>query len=140
MATGSARPKRLSTGPGSLAKAPHDAARAREEFPPYMTTSLAAFYCGFRNSRGLHSAFRQGKVYPYGRRGGSGHYVWKRDDLDEFLRGDPKPANALRRDAGPGRPLKASSAVRRAGARERAQATADALTRVKMIAARGKSR
>src|ERR1700730_1987360 len=61
-----------------------------DDFPPFMPTSLAAHYCGFRNAHGLHAAFRKGKVHPWGRRGGSGTYIWKRDDLDEFLRGSTK--------------------------------------------------
>jgi hypothetical protein len=61
-----------------------------EDFPPFMPTPLAAYYCGFRNARGLHAAFRKGKVHPWGRRGGSGTYIWRRDDLDEFLRGSTK--------------------------------------------------
>lgn len=56
------------------------------EFPPFMPTWLAARYCGFRSPQGLYAAFRRGKVRPWGRRGGSG--TWKRDDLDEFLRGE----------------------------------------------------
>src|SRR5579863_168513 len=53
-----------------------------------MTTRVAAEYCGFRNSRGLISAYRRGKVRPYGRRGGTGSFVWRREDLDAFLRGE----------------------------------------------------
>src|SRR5579872_2642371 len=53
-----------------------------------MTTKVAAAYCGFKNARGLISAYRRGKVRPYGRRGGTGAFVWRREDLDAFLRGE----------------------------------------------------
>src|SRR5579872_1777147 len=81
----------LSTGEGNPDGDPTEPSRSGRpdgmEFPPFMPTPLAALYCGFRTAKGLHAAFRKGKVHPYGRRGGSGTYVWKRDDLDEFLRG-----------------------------------------------------
>jgi hypothetical protein len=56
--------------------------------PPVMATALAAQYCGFGSSRGLLSAFRRGKVFPVGRRGGTGTFTWRREDLDSFLRGE----------------------------------------------------
>jgi hypothetical protein len=58
------------------------------EFPPFMPTWLAARYCGFHTPQGLHAAFHKGKILPWGRRGGSGTYIWRRDDLDAFLRGE----------------------------------------------------
>jgi hypothetical protein len=42
-----------------------------------MLTVDAARYCGFRSPRGLLSAYRRGKVYPVGRRGGSGSFTWR---------------------------------------------------------------
>lgn len=41
-------------------------------FGAVLPTAEAAAYCGFRSSRGLLSAYRRGKVYPLGRRGGTG--------------------------------------------------------------------
>jgi hypothetical protein len=35
-------------------------------FPPFMPTPLAALYCGFRTAKGLHAAFRKGKVLEAG--------------------------------------------------------------------------
>lgn len=53
-----------------------------------LTTADAAAYCGFRSPRGLVSAYRRGKVYPVGRRGGSRSFTWRPEDLDAFLRGE----------------------------------------------------
>ena len=53
-----------------------------------LTTKAAAEYCGFRTVHGLHSAHRDGKIFPVGRRGGGGGtMMWSIDDLDAFLRG-----------------------------------------------------
>ena len=60
-----------------------------------MTTRDAARYCGFRAPSGLISAFRRGKIAPNGRRGGTGGYTWKRETLDEFLRGNGPMGDAL---------------------------------------------
>ena len=60
-----------------------------------MPTSLAAQYCGFRTPRGLLSAFRRGKVWPVGRRGRTGTFMWRREDLDAFLRGEQPMGAAL---------------------------------------------
>ena len=48
---------------------------------PCMSTVNAARYCGFRTSRGLLSAYRRGKVVPVGRRGKTGAFTWRREDL-----------------------------------------------------------
>jgi hypothetical protein len=57
---------------------------------PRMLTVDAARYCGFRSARGLLSAFRRGKLYPVGRRGTTGSFTWRREDLDAFLRGEER--------------------------------------------------
>jgi hypothetical protein len=66
---------------------PHVRDAVLPEYPPFMTTALAARYTGFANARGLLSAYRRGRVRPWGRRGGTGAFVWRRDDLDAFMRG-----------------------------------------------------
>lgn len=54
----------------------------------YLTTAEAAAYCRFKSVFGLHSAHRAGKVFPVGKRGGGrGTKMWRREDLDAFLRG-----------------------------------------------------
>jgi hypothetical protein len=53
-----------------------------------LPTADAAAYCGFRSTRGLLSAYRRGRVYPIGRRGRTGSFTWRRQDLDAFLRGE----------------------------------------------------
>jgi hypothetical protein len=70
-----------------------------------LATAEAAAYCGFRTARGLLSAYRRGKVYPVGRRGSSGSFTWRREDLDAFLRGEePMGAALALRDSADVRP------------------------------------
>jgi len=54
---------------------------------PFLTTAEAAAYCGFKTTAGLRKARMLGRVAAWGRRGGRGTLMWKREDLDEFLRG-----------------------------------------------------
>src|SRR5580704_10144292 len=54
-----------------------------------MTTAAAAAYCGFKTTGALRKARLEHRVVPYGRRGGRGTWIWRREDLDAFLRGDP---------------------------------------------------
>lgn len=62
-------------------------------WPPLLKTSDAARYCGFETVFGLHKAWGRGRVFPAGRRGGGkGTYMWRREDLDRFLRGE-EPTN-----------------------------------------------
>src|SRR5579863_4738735 len=61
-------------------------------FSPYLTTTAAAAYCGFRTSSALRKAAREGRIAPAGRRGGSGTWMWRREDLDAFVCGRT-PAN-----------------------------------------------
>src|SRR5471032_1421210 len=64
-----------------------------------LSTRAAARYCGFDSPRGLLSAYRRGKVYPLGRRGRSGSFTWRPEDLDAFLRGEePMGAAVALRD------------------------------------------
>ncbi|MBI5532157.1 MAG: helix-turn-helix domain-containing protein [Deltaproteobacteria bacterium] len=56
---------------------------------PFMTTADAAAYCGFKTTGGIRKAKHDGKIKPIGRRGGSGPWMWSRDELDRFLRGEP---------------------------------------------------
>src|SRR5579884_603553 len=134
---------------------------------------------GFTARKGCTPPFARARFRPWGRRGGSGTYIWKRDDLDEFLRGEAElggpmevrderegapardlgaegrrvlpanaptgptvrkvrgvPARASRHDAEPGRAREVSPSLRRAGPRERAQASADALEHVRRVALR----
>lgn len=66
-----------------------------EGFPPLMTTRVAAVYCGYKTTGALRKAFMEGRVRPAGRRGGRGSYMWAREELDRFLRGDP-PSDTIR--------------------------------------------
>jgi hypothetical protein len=61
-----------------------------------MTTAAAAVYCGFRSASALRKAKLEGRVRPAGRRGGRGTWMWAREELDRFLRGNrvlPFPRN-----------------------------------------------
>ena len=69
-------------------------------YPPFMPTTLAARYCGFNNSRGLVTAHRRGKVMHAGRRGETGAFMWSREDLDAFIRGQPVGEPVAVRDGG----------------------------------------
>jgi hypothetical protein len=54
----------------------------------YLCTTEAARYCGFKTSGGLRKAYLDGRVYPSGRRGGRGTWMWDKTQLDRFLRGE----------------------------------------------------
>lgn len=62
---------------------------------PYLTTAEAAAYCGFKTIGGIQQAVRRGKLKPAGRRGGTGTFVFTRDDLDAFLTGGLAPHGRL---------------------------------------------
>jgi hypothetical protein len=62
-------------------------------WPPLLPTSMAARYCGYADGAGIHKAHERGKLFPVGRRGGTGCFMWRREDLDRFLRGEG-PTNA----------------------------------------------
>jgi hypothetical protein len=62
---------------------------------PYLTSAEAATYCGFKTIGGIQQAVRRGKLKPAGRRGGTGTYVFAREDLDAFLTGGLKPHERL---------------------------------------------
>jgi hypothetical protein len=71
-----------------------------EDTRPFLTTREAAMYCGFKTAAGLRKAKLQGRVKAAGRRGGVGSLMWRRSDLDDFLRGVPIGAATLARSAG----------------------------------------
>lgn len=83
-----------------LAKAQGDRGhrRPKEEAPMVepidahenFTTSEAARYCRFRTPGGLRKAWYSMFVFPYGRRGGRMTLMWRRSELDRFLRGEPR--------------------------------------------------
>jgi hypothetical protein len=54
---------------------------------PFLTTAEAATYCGFKTAAGLRKARMLGRVAAWGRRGGRGTLMWRREDLDAFLAG-----------------------------------------------------
>ena len=56
---------------------------------PFLTTREATAYCGFKTTAALRKARLESRIAPAGRRGGSGTWVWAREDLDRFLRGAP---------------------------------------------------
>ncbi len=56
-------------------------------WPDFMSTSLAARYCGYKTTGALRKARLDGKIRPSGKRGGAGSWTWARADLDAFLRG-----------------------------------------------------
>lgn len=62
---------------------------------PYLTSAEAAIYCGFKTIGGIQQAVRRGKLKPAGRRGGTGTYVFAREDLDSFLTGGLQPHERL---------------------------------------------
>ncbi len=71
-------------------------------WPPYMTTALATSYCGFKTTGALRKAHLEHRILPYGRRGGRGTWIWRRDDLDAFLRGKlPATIPTLERSGAP---------------------------------------
>jgi hypothetical protein len=57
-------------------------------WPAFMTTSMAARYCGYKTPGGLKNACDRGLIKPAGKRGGVGNCMWARTDLDAFLRGE----------------------------------------------------
>ncbi len=58
---------------------------------PYLTTTEAARYCGFKTGGGMRRAKLDGRVFPVGRRFGSSILMWRREDLDRFLQGWSSP-------------------------------------------------
>ena len=56
---------------------------------PYLPTTAAAAYCGFKTSGALRKAHLEGKIRPSGRRGGTGTWMWAVEDLDRFILGLP---------------------------------------------------
>lgn len=62
---------------------------------PYLTSAEAATYCGFKTIGGIQQAVRRGKLKPAGRRGGTGTYVFAKEDLDVFLTGGLQPHERL---------------------------------------------
>lgn len=58
-------------------------------FPSLMTTSHAARYLGYRTTGALRKAHLEKRIFPVGRRGGRGTWMWAVADLDRFLRGEP---------------------------------------------------
>jgi hypothetical protein len=61
--------------------------RHADAWPDFMSTTLAARYCGYKTTGGLRKARLDGKIRPSGKRGGAGSWTWARADLDAFLRG-----------------------------------------------------
>ncbi len=59
-----------------------------------LTTRDAAAYCGFKTTGALRKARLEGRIWPAGRRGGTGTWMWGREELDRFLRGEA-PAKML---------------------------------------------
>jgi len=54
-----------------------------------MTTAEAAVYCRFKDASSIRKAHHEGKIFPVGRRGGRGTSMWRVEDLDRYLRGEP---------------------------------------------------
>jgi hypothetical protein len=54
-----------------------------------VTTSEAAFLCGFRTTSALRKAQMEGRIRPVGYRGGRGTLAWRVGDLIRFMRGEP---------------------------------------------------
>ena len=44
----------------------------RKAYPPFVTTAVAAEYCGYKEASAIRKAHREGRVLPVGRRGGTG--------------------------------------------------------------------
>jgi len=65
---------------------------------PILPTREAAMYCGARTTGALRKAL-EGRVYPVGRRGSVGTWMWAVEVLDRFLRGEPPPTVAANADA-----------------------------------------
>jgi hypothetical protein len=69
-----------------------------------LTTAEAARYCGFKTTGAIRKAALEGRLRPFGRRGGTGTYMWSREALDAFLSGH-LAAGAIIRSERPGAPL-----------------------------------
>ncbi len=69
--------------------------------PHFLTTAQATIYCGFKTTGALRKAHLERRIFPVGRRGGTGTWMWRREDLDGFLRGE-RPATV--RSDRPGAP------------------------------------
>lgn len=74
---------RAASGEASAREAPTPAG-----WPEFMSTSMAARYCGYRSPSALRNASNRGVIKPPGKRGGVGNCTWARADLDAFLRGE----------------------------------------------------
>src|SRR5690242_7163319 len=72
-----------------------------ERASEFLTTRAAASYVGFKTTGGLRKARLEGRIFPVGRRGGRGTYVWSVDALDRFLRGEPPATMSAERSGAP---------------------------------------
>src|SRR5262245_9777701 len=63
----------------------------------HLTTREAATYCGFKCGSALRKARLEGRIVGAGRRGGTGPWMWRVQDLDRFLRGEAPSSEASAR-------------------------------------------
>ena len=61
----------------------------------------AAAYLGFKTTGGLRKAHLEQRIFPAGRRGGRGTYIWSVEPLDRFLRGEPPAILSEERSGAP---------------------------------------
>lgn len=66
-----------------------------------LTTRDAAAYCGFKTTGALRKVRLEGRIVPAGRRGGTGTWMWAREELDRFLRGEAPAKMVLERPGAP---------------------------------------
>src|SRR5580692_2447923 len=69
----------------------------RKAYPPFVTTAMAADYCGYKDASAIRKAHREGRLLPVGRRGGTGPWMWALEALDRYLRGE-LPADTIAPD------------------------------------------
>ena len=81
--------------PASAAE--HSTDEADHSARSVLTTTEAAAYCGYLDASAIRKAHREGRLQPAGRRGGNGPWMWAREELDRYLRGEP-PAGTLASD------------------------------------------
>src|SRR4051812_33004612 len=75
--------------------------RVAEVVRGLLPTTEAAAYCGFRTPSALRKARLEGRVFPVGRRGGAGSWMWAIKDLDGFLRGEGPVRSSVERSGAP---------------------------------------
>jgi len=110
---------------------------ATSSWPDFMTTGLAAKYCGFKTTGGLRKARLDGRISPAGRRGSRGSLTWARTDLDRFMRGSGASSVEPPPEMAPFQPPPENPKPPQHRSRPLSAGSIEALRRIKEIGKRG---